>query len=139
MRTKTFLLFVFLLTGMAFSQQNETSKPISFGEVLSILDIGRLSTLKMTLKDYGYIPDWENRDTYRKGMHRFQMFRKSKTDDFFTFLELNLTTEREESLKADALAAGFKIVKEDTENIEMSNNIFVINLKKGQQIEITRK
>lgn len=145
MRTKTLLLFVFLLTGMVFSQESNTGKPISFGDVMSLLEIGRLNTLKMTIKEYGYVPDMENSDTYRKilpklkSMHKFKIYRKNKTDEYFTYLELNLTAEREENLKADALAAGFKIVKEDPVNIEMSNNSFVISLKKGQQIEITKK
>ena len=138
MRTKTLLLFVLLFTGMVFSQQNNTTKQISFGEVLSLLGIYRLSSLKQEIGLYGYRPDWEYRDTYKKGMHSFKMFRKGN-DDFFTYLETNLSAEREESLKTEALAAGFNIVKEDPENIEMSNNIFVIYVKKGQQIEITRK
>ncbi len=145
MRTKTLFLFVFLFTGMVFSQQSNTGKPISFNEVMSLLEIGRLNTLKMTIKEYGYVPDMENSDTYRKilpklkSMHKFKIYRKNKTDEYFTYLELNLTAEREESLKADASTAGFKIVEEDPENIEMSNNSFVISLIKGQQIEITKK
>ena len=122
MRTKTLLLFVFLLTGMAFSQQGGTGR-ISLNRILSLLSLPAPSVVTIALEKDGYQLVYGGQ--YSKGNESFEIYRKSDLDPLY-YCERTPGNKRVQQLKEEALKEGFKVVVETDRSWAMEGHKFLI-------------
>ncbi|MCA0386910.1 MAG: hypothetical protein LCH52_00300 [Bacteroidetes bacterium] len=108
MRTKTIVLFFLVLTGMIFPQQGKSDR-ISLNKILKLLALPAPEVVSLALEKEGYLNMGAGK--YKKGIERFEIFRKSEFDPLYYFEEVP-GKKRLEQFKAEALNEGFKIVNE---------------------------
>lgn len=139
MRTKTLLLFVFLLTGMAFSQDDftdRTIKGISFDKITWLLTKPE-SVRTVLLKDMGY--ETESGIKFRKGFEEFEIIPEPDGKSY-SYWERNVSSERRNEIRTQANNAGLKERKSDPFNrdIFLEGNGFSVLIKPGPGITIKR-
>jgi len=122
MRTKTLLLFVFLLTGMAFSQQVGSNR-ISLTKILSLLTLPAPDVVTLALEKDGYTLIQGGQ--YSKGSESFEIYRKSDLDPLY-YYERTPGKKRVQQLKEEALKEGFKVVVETDRSWAMEGHRFSI-------------
>ncbi|GJQ33469.1 MAG: hypothetical protein HBSAPP04_23080 [Ignavibacteriaceae bacterium] len=104
MRTKTLLLFVFLLTGMTFSQQGGTGK-ITFDQIISVLQLTSEQSIEAALGDLGYRR--ANKTEYRGGGGVFYILPEAGSNSYY-FQERHLSKVRQKEIVDQALDAGLE-------------------------------
>lgn len=135
MRTKTLLLFVFLLTGMAFSQDGGTGK-ISFKQITSLMELPTQQAIGQVLKELGYNSGSDI--DFQKGDERFRI-----VGDFdngtVTYNEPPASKQRRDEIKSQAIAAGLKVEREQgLRNVRLKGNNYSVVINGDGSIEIKR-
>lgn len=104
MRTKTLLLFVFLFTGMAFSQEGGTGK-ITFDQIISVIQLTSEQSIEAALGDLGYRR--VNKTEYRGGGGIFYILPDAGGNSYY-FSERHLSKVRQKEIVDQALDAGLE-------------------------------
>ena len=129
MRTKTLLLFVFLLTGMVFSQQGGGKERIDFSMITVILRMQHIESIKTYLEESGY----KNTDgvNFQNKNHKFVI--TSVTDKGpFTYSESIDDKARYDDLLKDALEYGLVVkTKNSRGEYELKGRGFQVSISKG--------
>ena len=135
MRTKTFLLFVFLLTGMAFSQQGGTGK-LSFKQITSLMELPTQQVIGQVLTEWGFNNDSDLE--FQKGDERFRIVVDSEGGTA-TYNEPPASKQRRDEIKSQAIAAGLKVETEQgLRNVRLKGNNYSVVINGDGSIEIKR-
>lgn len=136
MRTKTLLLFVFLLTGMAFSQEEGTGR-ITFHKITLALACSSVEEMWSMLEGWGY--QKINGGEFGKGSEKFRIVWSPDQSKIFYF-EAFPSIERCEEIRIQALKAGLKTVRngEDGRDIFLEGRRFSAVIRQLEYIKITR-
>lgn len=136
MRAKTLLLFVFLFTGMAFSQRGGTGK-ITFDDVKWLLESPSEKLMLADLTRWGYkrISPTE----FMKGSETFNIILEADGKSFYYF-ERNASYDRREEMRTQAIKAGLKETEnyDDGRVIILEGNGFSVSIKRGPGITIRK-
>ncbi len=138
MRTKTFLFFIILISGVAFSQHGQGTGPdknITLTKIIEFLEIGRYSSIRMEAMQIGYktIAPYE----FSNGRHSFKwVVVDKKTNPYY---RENWTLERKMLLKEQASRLKLGIDKESKDYLEMSNSNYLLKAYTEDRIEVFLK
>ena len=134
MRTKTLILFVFLLTGMAFSQQGGTGF-ISFEKITLLLTQNNYK-MRATLKEWGYVS--ETGKEWKKGEELFQLLPDAESKSYY-YTESRPSIERREEIINQCNIAGLKVEKQISEAyIRLTGGGFKVEVSSNRGIEVRR-
>lgn len=135
MRTKTLLLFIFLLTGMAFSQDGGTGK-LNFMQITSLMNLPTQQVIGQVLKEWGFNNDSDLE--FYKGDERFRIVVDSDGGTA-TYNEPPASKQRRDEIKSQAIAAGLKVEKEQgLRNVRLKGNNYSVVINGDGSIEIKR-
>ena len=136
MRTKTLILFVFLLTGMAFSQQGGTGR-ITFDNVKWLLTSPSENSMWATLTRWGYTRI--NATEFMKGSEIFKIIPEADGTGYY-YAEGNASSARREEMRAQAIKAGLKETEnyDDGRVILLEGDGFSVSIKRGPGIMIRK-
>lgn len=135
MRIKTFLFFIILVTGVAFSQNGNSKKDITLTKIIEFLEIGRYNSIRMEALMIGYktIAPYE----FSNGRHSFKLIRVDKNTDLH--YQENWTLERKMMIKEEASRLNLGIVKESKDYLEMSDSKYILKAYTDDRIEVFLK
>ncbi len=128
MRTKTLLLFVFLLTGMAFSQQGVVDERIEFSMIRMILRMQHINNIATYVEQLGY----KKSDAGFQNKNHYFGISSLSDNGPFTYFEYIDDKARYDELLKDALAFGMVVIKKNTRGeYELKGKGFQVNISKG--------
>lgn len=104
MRAKTFLLFIILVTGVAFSQSGKGSARINFKRITYLLGFNNPEVVSAILVIDGYS---SNNGRYEKGKDRFDITGDGRQTPL-RYSELNPDKFRCDDIKSQAMNEGLK-------------------------------
>lgn len=136
MRTKTLLLFIFLLTGMAFSQQGGTGR-ITFDDVKWLLTSSSEKSMWADLARWGY--ERITATDFKKGSEIFKIIPEADGTGYY-YSEGNASSSRREEMRAQAIKAGLKetVNNDDGRLIILEGNGFSVSIRRGPGIIIRK-
>ncbi|MCA0388858.1 MAG: hypothetical protein LCH52_10220 [Bacteroidetes bacterium] len=135
MRTKTLLLFVFLLTGMAFSQQGGTGR-ISFKQITQLMELPTQQVIGEVLKEMGN--EFSSDSDFKKGDEQFRIVADPATGTA-TYNEPPATKQRRDEIKSQAIAAGLKVEREQgLRYVRLKGNNYSVVINGDGSIEIKK-
>jgi len=134
MRTKTLLLFVFLLTGMAFSQDGGTGY-ISFENITLLLTQSNYK-MRATLKEWGY--ESKTGKEWKKGEELFQLLPEADGKGYY-YAETRPSTERRAEIITQCKNAGLKVEREvGNSYILLKGSGYVVDISTNAGIKIKK-
>ena len=133
MRTKTFLLFVFLLTGMAFSQQGGGER-ITLYKILELLALPDQEAVTLALEKDGYKNVCEGK--YSKGAEVFTINRLSEFSVYYH--EESPSKSRLREIQAFAYGEGFDVVKRGSSGWRMEKPGYSILADVGKDLIVKK-
>ncbi len=135
MRTKTLLLFVFLLTGMAFSQNGGTGR-ISFKQITQAFDMPTEQSMGQLLESWGYKIMLSS--YYTKGDESFSIIVDYKNETA-SYWEKAASKERRDEMKSQAIEAGLKVeAAKGPRDVRMSGKGYSVLLSGDGSIRIQK-
>ncbi len=137
MRLKSFIFFVILLAGVAFSQQGKSSDRISLENIIEMLSENDYDRMLPYTWSEGY--SQPKAGNFKKGDHEFSIVHLAK-QNLFMYQELTTQEFRVYEIKEQALKYGMKIVKErGKQNVVLEGKGFVVDAKVGSLLKIFQK
>lgn len=135
MRIKTLLLFVFLLTGIAFSQ-NEGSGRISFERITQAFRMPTEQSMGQLLESWGY--EIMSSGYYMKGDESFRIIVDYEEKTAY-YWENAASKERRDEIKSQAIEAGLKVESAmGTRDVRMRGKGYSVSLNGNGSINIQK-
>lgn len=135
MRIRTFLFFIILVTGVAFSQQGQETGKTSFKKITDLLLYNKPEVINAILEAEGFSGD---NGVYEKGAVKFQILGGAGQEPL-EYIEFRPDTQRMDEIKNQALKYGLKLLDiSSLRSVQMEGEGFRVSIIKYHALSVKK-